>query len=129
MKEYRGVVTGKNQLSMLLIERTEGVEVCVIFYFRLADDEKLIPSILLDQTNQDKLFRVSVFLTPRLFGWTDVRLSSRTAGTAYVTFDNVKVPVGNLLGKEGRGLQVILRYVFFTLGALQVLNAGRSRLQ
>jgi alkylation response protein AidB-like acyl-CoA dehydrogenase len=33
---------------------------------------------------------------------------SPAAGTAYITFDNVKVPVGNLLGKENKGLQVIL---------------------
>ncbi|KAJ7475744.1 acyl-CoA dehydrogenase/oxidase [Mycena latifolia] len=33
---------------------------------------------------------------------------SSAAGTAYVTFENVKVPVENLLGKEGKGLQVIL---------------------
>ncbi|KAA1129348.1 hypothetical protein PGTUg99_028871 [Puccinia graminis f. sp. tritici] len=33
---------------------------------------------------------------------------SPAAGTAYITFDNVKVPVANLLGKENKGLQVIL---------------------
>ncbi|GAA5935723.1 uncharacterized protein JCM15063_001782 [Sporobolomyces koalae] len=33
---------------------------------------------------------------------------STTAGTAYVTYDNVKVPVENLLGKEGKGIFVIL---------------------
>lgn len=33
---------------------------------------------------------------------------SPAAGTAYITFDNVKVPAGNLLGKENKGLQVIL---------------------
>ena len=31
-----------------------------------------------------------------------------SSGTAYVTFDNVKVPVANVLGKEGNGLQVVL---------------------
>lgn len=31
-----------------------------------------------------------------------------TAGTAYVTFDNVKVPVENMLGKEGRGMYYVL---------------------
>lgn len=34
---------------------------------------------------------------------------STAAGTAYITFDNVKVPVENLLGKEGKGIYVILR--------------------
>lgn len=33
---------------------------------------------------------------------------SPAAGTAFVTFDNVKVPVGNLLGKENQGFQVCL---------------------
>ena len=34
---------------------------------------------------------------------------SPTAGTAYITFDNVKVPVGNTLGPEGGGIFVMLR--------------------
>ncbi|KII89884.1 hypothetical protein PLICRDRAFT_159111 [Plicaturopsis crispa FD-325 SS-3] len=33
---------------------------------------------------------------------------STTAGTAYITFENVKVPVGNTLGPEGGGIFVIL---------------------
>ncbi|KAI9320961.1 acyl-CoA dehydrogenase/oxidase [Dichotomocladium elegans] len=33
---------------------------------------------------------------------------SPSAGTAYVTFENVKVPVENLLGKEGKGFMVVL---------------------
>jgi alkylation response protein AidB-like acyl-CoA dehydrogenase len=33
---------------------------------------------------------------------------STAAGTAYVTFDNVKVPAENVLGPEHGGLQVIL---------------------
>jgi alkylation response protein AidB-like acyl-CoA dehydrogenase len=35
---------------------------------------------------------------------------SPTAGTAFVTFDNVKVPVENTLGPEGKGIFVILRF-------------------
>lgn len=34
---------------------------------------------------------------------------SATAGTAYVTFDKVKVPVENTLGEEGGGIFVMLR--------------------
>lgn len=30
------------------------------------------------------------------------------SGTAYVTFEDVMVPVGNLLGKEGQGFQIIM---------------------
>ncbi|TFK72941.1 peroxisomal acyl-CoA-dehydrogenase [Pluteus cervinus] len=33
---------------------------------------------------------------------------STTAGTAFITFDNVRVPVGNTLGEEGGGIFVIL---------------------
>ncbi|KAI2469475.1 acyl-CoA dehydrogenase NM domain-like protein [Annulohypoxylon bovei var. microspora] len=33
---------------------------------------------------------------------------SAAAGTAYITFDNVKVPVENLLGEENKGIYVIL---------------------
>jgi hypothetical protein len=36
---------------------------------------------------------------------------SATAGSAYITFDNVKVPVENTLGEEGGGIFVILRFV------------------
>jgi alkylation response protein AidB-like acyl-CoA dehydrogenase len=38
---------------------------------------------------------------------------SSSAGTAYVTFDNVKVPVENTLGPEGGGIFVILSCVPF----------------
>ncbi|KAI7885262.1 acyl-CoA dehydrogenase NM domain-like protein [Lichtheimia hyalospora FSU 10163] len=54
-------------MSMLLIERSEGLET--------------------------KLIKTSY---------------APTAGTAYVTFENVKVPVENLLGKEGKGFMVVL---------------------
>jgi alkylation response protein AidB-like acyl-CoA dehydrogenase len=33
---------------------------------------------------------------------------SPSAGTAYITFENVKVPVGNTLGPEGGGIFVML---------------------
>jgi alkylation response protein AidB-like acyl-CoA dehydrogenase len=33
---------------------------------------------------------------------------SSTAGTAFITFDNVRVPIGNTLGQEGGGIFVIL---------------------
>lgn len=37
---------------------------------------------------------------------------SSAAGTAYVTFDKVKVPVENTLGEEGGGIFVMLRCVW-----------------
>ena len=36
---------------------------------------------------------------------------SPTAGTAYITFENVQVPVEDTLGPEGGGIFVILRYI------------------
>lgn len=36
---------------------------------------------------------------------------STTAGTAFVTFDNVKVPVENLLGVENKGIHVIVNTI------------------
>jgi alkylation response protein AidB-like acyl-CoA dehydrogenase len=38
---------------------------------------------------------------------------SPTAGSAFVTFDNVKVPIENTLGQEGGGIFVILRLISF----------------
>eukprot|EP01111_Echinosteliopsis_oligospora_P011844 TRINITY_DN3997_c0_g1_i1.p1 TRINITY_DN3997_c0_g1~~TRINITY_DN3997_c0_g1_i1.p1 ORF type:complete len:541 (-),score=120.30 TRINITY_DN3997_c0_g1_i1:50-1585(-) len=54
---------------------------------------------------------LSVLLIPRCEGVETKQIKtsySTTAGTAYVTYDNVKVPVEYLLGKENKGLQVIL---------------------
>lgn len=36
---------------------------------------------------------------------------SKTAGTSYVTFDNVIVPVENVLGGVGNGVKVVLENV------------------
>lgn len=36
---------------------------------------------------------------------------SSAAGAAFITFDNVRVPIENTLGGEGEGLFVILRFV------------------
>ncbi|KAI9332198.1 acyl-CoA dehydrogenase/oxidase [Obelidium mucronatum] len=58
---------GHNGVSMLLIERTEGLET--------------------------KQMKTSY---------------SSAAGTAYITYDNVKVPVENLIGKENQGFPVIM---------------------
>jgi alkylation response protein AidB-like acyl-CoA dehydrogenase len=46
---------------------------------------------------------------------------SPTAGTAYITFDNVKVPVGNTLGPEGSGIFVILRFSSFYWSAQKLV--------
>lgn len=54
---------------------------------------------------------ISMLLIPRTEGVSTkiIKTSGSTsAGTAYVTFDNVKVPVENLLGQENKGFQIIM---------------------
>jgi len=54
---------------------------------------------------------LSVFLIERGEGVETKQIKtsySTTAGTAYVTFDIVKVPAEHMLGKENKGIQVIL---------------------
>lgn len=54
---------------------------------------------------------LTVILVPRVEGVETRPIKtaySSTAGTAYVTFDNVKVPVENTLGEEEKGLKVVL---------------------
>ncbi|KAI0035417.1 acyl-CoA dehydrogenase NM domain-like protein [Vararia minispora EC-137] len=54
---------------------------------------------------------LTAILVPRTEGLSTKPIKtsySSTAGTAYVTFDNVRVPVGNTLGPEGGGIFVIL---------------------
>ena len=53
---------------------------------------------------------------------------STTAGTAYITFDNVKVPVENTLGEEGGGIFVILRFDYVSLfcGTYHDISAATS---
>lgn len=48
---------------------------------------------------------------------------SPTAGTAYITFDDVRVPVGNTLGEEGGGIFVMLRSVACALQSCARLSA------
>jgi alkylation response protein AidB-like acyl-CoA dehydrogenase len=53
----------------------------------------------------------TVILVPRCDGLSTKPIKtaySPTAGTAFVTFDKVRVPVSNTLGKEGKGMSVIL---------------------
>jgi alkylation response protein AidB-like acyl-CoA dehydrogenase len=57
---------------------------------------------------------LTVILIPRQEGVETAQMSTRyskTAGTSYITFDNVKVPVENTLGPENGGL---VRLAFFT---------------
>lgn len=54
---------------------------------------------------------LTVFLVPRCEGVETKQIKTSygaTAGTSYVTFDNVKVPNENMIGPENDGLRVIL---------------------
>jgi len=54
---------------------------------------------------------LTVLLIPRGEGVETTQIKttySTCAGTAFITFDNVKVPIENMLGKEDQGLAVIL---------------------
>jgi alkylation response protein AidB-like acyl-CoA dehydrogenase len=53
----------------------------------------------------------TVVLVPRSDGVSTKPMKtaySATAGTAFVMFDKVRVPLSNTLGKEGKGMSVIL---------------------
>ena len=77
-----------------------------------------------DRGNNNVSFRF-IHLTPCQDGFTVILVErcegvstkpiktsySSTAGTAFITFDNVKVPVENTLGEEGGGIFVMLRFV------------------
>jgi alkylation response protein AidB-like acyl-CoA dehydrogenase/predicted heme/steroid binding protein len=54
---------------------------------------------------------ISMMLIPRCEGVETKIIKtaySSSAGTAYITFENVKVPVENLMGKEGGGFKMIM---------------------
>lgn len=55
---------------------------------------------------------LTMLLIERDFGGVETKqiktAYSTAAGTAYVTFEDVKVPVGNVLGKVNDGLKVVL---------------------
>ena len=53
---------------------------------------------------------------------------SAAAGTAFVTFDKVRVPVSNTLGKEGKGMSVILNNFNHERWAILVMSLSTQRL-
>jgi alkylation response protein AidB-like acyl-CoA dehydrogenase len=53
---------------------------------------------------------------------------SPAAGTAYITFDNVFVPYENTLGKENKGLQVILSNFNHERWGMVTASIGSQRL-
>nr|CAB3219675.1 very long-chain specific acyl-CoA dehydrogenase, mitochondrial-like [Phallusia mammillata] len=70
-----------------------------------------------DGTTKDK---ISAFIVERAFGGVtsgppENKMGIKASNTAEVHFEDVKIPVENLLGKEGEGFKV----------AMQILNNGR----
>ena len=58
------------------------------------------------RTGDKGIFGISMLVIERCEGLTTKLIKtsySPVAGTAYITYDNVKVPVGNLLGEENMG--------------------------
>ncbi|KAJ3016958.1 hypothetical protein HKX48_003784 [Thoreauomyces humboldtii] len=63
------------------------------------------------RTGKDGMGGISMLLIPRCEGLETKPIKTsgtQSAGTSYVTFENVKVPVENLIGKENKGFQVIM---------------------
>jgi alkylation response protein AidB-like acyl-CoA dehydrogenase len=82
---------------VILVERSEGVETTPI---------------------KTSYVRMSVGSSIQIDGVTAPLIpcqQSPSAGTSFVTFDNVQVPVENTLGAEGSGMFVMLRYVPHTV--------------
>lgn len=63
------------------------------------------------RTGDEGIFGVSMLLIERSEGLKTKQIKtsySTCAGTAYITFENVKVPIENLLGEENLGFQIIM---------------------
>ncbi|MCJ1304295.1 hypothetical protein MMC08_007107 [Hypocenomyce scalaris] len=64
------------------------------------------------RTGGEGMNGVSVLLIERSFGGVSTRKMDCqgvwSSGTTYITFEDVKVPVGNLIGKENQGFKVIM---------------------
>lgn len=77
---------------------------CDYFVTAVRTGGKGIPgiSMLLIERSEGKLIKLGV--STKL-----IKTSySPAAGTAYITFDNVKVPVENLLGEENKGFEIVM---------------------
>lgn len=73
----------------------------------------------------------TVILVPRCEGLSTTPIKtaySAVAGTAFVTFDKVRVPVSNTLGKEGKGMAVILNNFNHERWALVAISLSTQRL-
>ncbi|KAN0129166.1 acyl-coa dehydrogenase [Lactarius tabidus] len=73
----------------------------------------------------------TVILVPRCEGLSTKPIKtaySSSAGTAFVTFDKVRVPISNTLGKEDKGMAVILHNFNHERWAIVVMSLSTQRL-
>lgn len=74
---------------------------------------------------------ISMLVIPRVEGVNTKKIItsySGAAGTTYITFENVKVPVGNLLGKENQGFKIVMSNFNHERWMISVaVNAGIRR--
>ncbi|KAG8825220.1 hypothetical protein FRC17_008795 [Serendipita sp. 399] len=83
------------------------------------------------RTGKDDDTGLTVILIPRGDGVDTKAIKtsySSTAGTAFVTFDKVRVPVENTLGPVGKGLKVILQNFNHERWMMNCISAGSMRL-
>ncbi|KAI8819314.1 acyl-CoA dehydrogenase/oxidase [Fimicolochytrium jonesii] len=126
-KVVREVLTGKKRICLAITEATAGSDVAAIattarkspcgkFYIVNGTKKWITNGKQSDYFSTavrtgDGPGGISMLLIERSEGVETKQIKtsySAAAGTAYITFENVKVPVENLLGKEGGGFQVIM---------------------
>ncbi|RDB26250.1 Isovaleryl-CoA dehydrogenase, mitochondrial [Hypsizygus marmoreus] len=104
-KIMREVFSGKKLICLAISEAFAGSDVAGIkCHAKRVDDGWVVTGT----TRNGSLTRPLRIISPSLVAMTKVTSYSTTAGTGYVTFENVHVPYENTLGTDNGGLQVIL---------------------
>jgi alkylation response protein AidB-like acyl-CoA dehydrogenase len=124
-----GILQGDKRICLAITEPDAGSDVASLgCEAKLTDDGKhyivngekkwITNGIMSDyfttavRTGKDGMTGVSVLLIERDFGGVSTRRMDCqgvwSSGTTYVTFEDVKVPVENLIGKENQGFRVIM---------------------
>jgi alkylation response protein AidB-like acyl-CoA dehydrogenase len=126
-KVVKPVVTGQKILSLAISEPYAGSDVASLrttarkegdFYIVNGEKKWITLSAYADyftvacRTGEEGRGGLSILLLERTMPGIDIRrmplLGQRCAGTAFVTFTDVKVPVANLVGEENEGFKVLM---------------------